>query len=429
MPRTGRNTLIRLLWTMFGACLIGAGCTADRDLPLSETEPLAWHSVPQNATPDGVVSATAAADSQTEAGVMPAALVAVGEDPPASQQVAVPDGPLAATRAGVVANGPCAVDTANAMVPRELEKVTHPTYVIQPPDVLLIDAARLVPRPPYRVEPLDTLAIWVTGTLPNADIKGLYQVDASGNVNLGFTYGSVVLFGQTLEEAKQTITKHMKEKLKPPFEVYVSLAESKLMQQVRGEHLVRQDGTIGLGTYGSVWVTGMTIAQAKAAIEKHLEQFLFKPQVSVDVAGFNSHVYYVIYDFPGTGQMIYRMPITGNETVLDALGTLRFLPQGVSKRRIWVSRPGPAKCGRTQIMPVDWQAITRNGATATNYQLLPGDRIYVAPDPCSNLDAQLARIFAPVERVLGIVLLGNSTVQAFNPAFFGGGFGGGGGVR
>src|SRR5207244_896137 len=47
---------------------------------------------------------------------------------------------------------------AEFSVPREMEKVPHPTYIIEPPDVLLVDAARLIPLPPYKVEPLDALA-------------------------------------------------------------------------------------------------------------------------------------------------------------------------------------------------------------------------------------------------------------------------------
>ena len=38
---------------------------------------------------------------------------------------------------------------------RELEKVSMPPYVVEPPDVLLVDTIRVVPRPPYHVEPLD----------------------------------------------------------------------------------------------------------------------------------------------------------------------------------------------------------------------------------------------------------------------------------
>ncbi len=449
MPRIGKSTALMLVWGLLGASLICAGCTADRDAILSESESPMWDTVP----PSGPVAPAAMTVGQAEPrpsvlpGAMPPVVTQPGAMPPVvTQPGAMPPGAMlpGAMPPGAMAHGamppgamppgllppgampPGAMvlrgtpwDPVGTPMPRELDKVSHPTYRLQPPDVLLIDAARLVPLPPYKVEPLDSLALLVQGTLPTQPIQGVIQVDASGRLNLGFNYGSVTLIGQTLDEAKHTIENHLKAKLKPPYDVYVALAETKVIQQIRGDHLVRQDGTIGLGTYGSVYVTGLTIAEAKAKIEKHLEKFLFRPQLSVDIAGFNSHVYYVIYEFPGTGEFVFRMPITGNETVLDALGNLRFLPAGVSKRRIWVARPAPAKCCRTQILPVDWQAITRNGSTATNYQLLPGDRVYVAPDPCSNLDAQLARLFSPVERVFGIILLGNSTIQNFRLNAFG----------
>src|SRR6516225_1003029 len=34
-------------------------------------------------------------------------------------------------------------------IPRELAKVSMPEYVIEPPDILLIDAVRVIPLPPY----------------------------------------------------------------------------------------------------------------------------------------------------------------------------------------------------------------------------------------------------------------------------------------
>ena len=48
-------------------------------------------------------------------------------------------------------------------IPREINKVSMPPYQVAPPDILVIDAARLVPKPPYRVEPLEVLIVQVTG--------------------------------------------------------------------------------------------------------------------------------------------------------------------------------------------------------------------------------------------------------------------------
>jgi polysaccharide export outer membrane protein len=306
-----------------------------------------------------------------------------------------------------------------------------PTYVIEPPDVLLIDAVRVVPLPPYHIEPLDILAIQVTDTLPGEDIRGLYTVEPEGMVNLGFSYGAVRVVGMTIEEAKVALENHLKTILRAP-KVVVSLAQSRGLQQIRGEHLVRPDGTVGLGTYGSVYVAGMSLPDAKAAIEEHLKQFLAKPEITLDVFAYNSKVFYVIFDGAGFGQQITRLPVTGNETVLDAISQLSGLPATSSKRRIWVARPAPADADFHQVLPVNWNAIVRGGDTSTNYQLLPGDRLYVSSDRWILFDNALAKFTAPFERMFGFTLLGNSTIRvlqqgsgAFNQGGFGfGGFGG-----
>lgn len=295
-------------------------------------------------------------------------------------------------------------------MPRELQKVSLPEYVIEPPDILLIDAVRVIPLPPYRIEPLDILLVQVAGTLPDEPIAGLYRVEPDGTIPLGAHYGSVRVAGQTLEEARQAIETHLRKILKDP-KVTVTLAESRALQQIRGEHLVRPDGTIGLGTYGSVYVAGMTLSEAKAAIQRHLAQFLQEPEVAVDVLAYNSKIYYVIFDGGGYGQQIVPLPITGNETVLDALAKVNGLPFQASSH-IWIARPAPPEAGGQQILPVNWDAITRKGSTATNYQILPGDRIYVQADRWITIDNTLAKILTPFERIFGFTLLGNATIRA-----------------
>ncbi len=56
--------------------------------------------------------------------------------------------------------------------PRELDKAILPQYRIEPPDILVIEALNLVPKPPYKLRVLDVLSIQVEGTLPDAPIQG-----------------------------------------------------------------------------------------------------------------------------------------------------------------------------------------------------------------------------------------------------------------
>jgi polysaccharide export outer membrane protein len=98
--------------------------------------------------------------------------------------------------------------------------------------------------------------------------------------------------------------------------------------------------------------------------------------------------------------------------VLDAISQIYGLPLVSSTKHIWVARPNGEDPCRAQVLPVDWQALTRCGSPATNYQLMPNDRVYVQADPLITTNNALAKVFAPLERVLGITLLGSSTVQS-----------------
>src|SRR5262249_57085040 len=134
--------------------------------------------------------------------------------------------------------------------------------------------------------------------------------------------------------------------------------------------------------------------------------YLQRPQVSVDVLAYNSKVFYVVFDGGGNGEQVVRLPITGNETVLDAISQVNGLPPVSSTHRIWVARPGAPDAPCDQVLAVNWRAITTRGRTETNYQLLPGDRIYVQAQPLVATHTYLARLFSPMERVLRLTPLG-----------------------
>jgi polysaccharide biosynthesis/export protein len=326
--------------------------------------------------------------------------------------------------AGCATVSPC--PSGKCDVPRELDKTVLPDYRIEPPDILLVDALTVAPKPPYHIQTLDILIVSVPNAFVNEPIAGTYPVDPDGTINLGYNYGSVKVAGLTLKEATEAIEKHLA-RVKEP-KATVALGQTRILQQVRGQHLVTPDGKIRLGVYGSVPVVGLTVPEAKAAIENFLSQYLDHPEVSVDVVGYNSKVYYAILDGGGNGQTVLRLPITGNDTVLDALSQVGGLSAVSSKDRIWVSRPSPTDCTRDQVLPGDWVGITTRARTATNYQLLPGDRIYIQAAPMICFNTILQRIATPIESIFGVTLLGAGTVGSF-PVVSGLGGIGGGGVR
>lgn len=309
-------------------------------------------------------------------------------------------------------------------VPRELSKVAMPDYVIEPPDLLMIDAVKVVPKSPYRIESTDLLAIQVPGALLEHPLDGQYVVEPGGLIDLGPPYGSMQVAGLDLHTAARAIENKLRAFLAEPT-THVSLVRSAGAQQIAGEHMVGPDGKVSLGTYGKVFVTGLTTQQAKQAIEQHLSQFLENPRVSVDIYGYNSKFYYVITDGAGLGDAVVKFQITGNETVLDALAEVNGM-QEVSSKRIWIARPAPYRAGCDQILAVDWHGISQRGETATNYQLMPGDRLFIAHDPLVATNNAISKFVNPFQRMFGGVLMGTYTVRAIK--FFSsgtGGFGGG----
>lgn len=194
------------------------------------------------------------------------------------------------------------------------------------------------------------------------------------------------------------------------------------IQPVSGQFPVRMDGTLGLGFWGAVPVAGLTLEQAAELIRQHLlhsdelgKRWQVTPEniiVVVDVLAYNSKFYYVVTDGGGYGEQVYRFPIYGSETAFDAISNIYGLPAVASKRNVWVARRTPHPGQPWQILPVDWVGITQHGLTMTNYQILPGDRIYVKAQKLIHIDTALARIISPIERLFGIVLLGSSTVNS-----------------
>lgn len=256
--------------------------------------------------------------------------------------------------------GPPVMVPPPGTVPTELGKVTLPEYVIEPPDVLRIEAY-LISRPGDRKE-------------DKADKKD----------------------EKTGEELR-----------------------SLPLQPVFGEYTVRPDGTVFLGIYGSVPVAGYTLRQAAMTIREILAKQVYAPAgvkeenliVLLDVTQYMSKRYYVILDGGGNGEQVTPFPITGSETVLDAVANVNGLHAVASKRNIWVARRCPVPGQPEQILPVDWVGITQHGVTATNYQIMPGDRVYVKAQRLVTIDTTLARILNPIERLFGVTLLGATTVN------------------
>ena len=141
------------------------------------------------------------------------------------------------------------------------------------------------------------------------------------------------------------------------------------------DQTVFADGTIDLGVYGRPVVAGKILAQIEAEVKEivNAREKAKEPIAgTVRLIGRNSKVYYVLGEVNAPG----AFPITGRETVLDGIITAGGITRHASEQNVVLSRPTlPDGC--RVVFPVCYTNIVQLGDTTTNYQLQPGDRIYV----------------------------------------------------
>lgn len=153
--------------------------------------------------------------------------------------------------------------------------------------------------------------------------------------------------------------------------VLTSDLESKI--RLPADQTVIADGTIDLGKYGPLHVAGRSVPEIEVAVKAAVMKVEKEDPGFIDVRLVNrsSKVYYVLGEVTSPG----KFPLAGNETVLDGI----MAAGGMTDRSSWrdVILVRPTNDGTGQVMKVNYGAIVRSGTAGTNYQLSPGDRIYV----------------------------------------------------
>src|SRR5262249_13608344 len=141
---------------------------------------------------------------------------------------------------------------ASSHIPREFDKVSMPDYVLEPPDLVIVE---------------------VLEALPGRPISGERLVRPDGKISLGF-YGDVYVAGLTIPEVKEKIILHLRKYL--------------------------TDVTLGIVEIDDATGEPKIDAQTKKPV-------LIDPKdsdaVFVDVTAYNSKNYYVLGDVLVTGKM------------------------------------------------------------------------------------------------------------------------------
>jgi RNA polymerase sigma factor (sigma-70 family) len=198
--------------------------------------------------------------------------------------------------------------------------------------------------------------------------------------------------------------------IEPPDMILVEVLEALPGRPISGERLVRPDGKISLGFYGEVYVAGLSIPEAKEKIVLHLRKYIADDilgltedgkekiegdvpsdklrntdRVFVNVTAYNSQNYYVL----GAVIVPGRLPITGHETILDAINYAGGLKSQADHDNVVLYRHRKEKNGTLERLPIDVDQIMMGDDPTTNYQLLPGDRLVVPFKPGAGQDEEV----------------------------------------
>lgn len=139
------------------------------------------------------------------------------------------------------------------------------------------------------------------------------------------------------------------------------------------DQLVQPDGTIDLGKYGRPVVAGKTLPDVEAIVRAQIKAKDEKPvAVTVRLLSRPGEVFFVLGEVNAPG----AFPITGHDTVLTAITQAGGPTRRASLQNVIMSRPTVPE-GCRLVYPVCYQNIVQLGDTTTNYQLRPGDRVFV----------------------------------------------------
>jgi RNA polymerase sigma factor (sigma-70 family) len=301
-------------------------------------------------------------------------------------------------------------------------------------------AAKARAQPPvklmseYVVEPPDLLLVEVLEALPGRDISGERLVRPDGAISLGF-YGDIHVAGLTLPQVKEKIILHLRKYLpdetlglvvqddadegpspppdgpensipRAPFEGPAAAATKR--ENVPRPELPLPRPRSDVTPFDDDSVPGMTKREDVPAPPKSPESQpgvevspfgvdsapttpkredvpappMFEPakfrrieprdsdRVFVDVTAYNSKIYYVQGEFVTPG----RLPVTGQERILDAVNYANGLTAEADHDRVFLYRQRPDG-GPVQTLKVDIDEIMLGDDLSTNYQLLAGDKL------------------------------------------------------
>jgi polysaccharide export outer membrane protein len=136
---------------------------------------------------------------------------------------------------------------------------------------------------------------------------------------------------------------------------------------------VQLDGKIDLGPYGRLYVAGMSLEEAEKLVQSTIKtKTRDAGAVRLRLLTAESKSYFVLGEVNAPGEFT----LNGRESVLNGIVRAGGLTTNANVDKILLTRP-TKPCDCRKVLPICYRNIVQIGDTSTNYQIQPGDRIFV----------------------------------------------------
>lgn len=205
---------------------------------------------------------------------------------------------------------------------------------------------------------------------------------ASFGIGTGSSHNRLLKSSKNISESTvhaQVLPKELSESVLATY--YIEPGDTLLVEPAKfdspvrlpGDQPVQPDGCINLGQFGRLNVVGQTVESVQATVQAMIEAKEKEcGPITVRLVDWQSKKFYVLGEVNSPGS--YQLD--GDENVLDALVEAGGISRSGNAHQIILTRPTAEGSCRI-VLPICYHQIVQLGDAATNYQLQPGDRIFV----------------------------------------------------
>jgi polysaccharide biosynthesis/export protein len=153
---------------------------------------------------------------------------------------------------------------------------------------------------------------------------------------------------------------------------------------------VRPDGKITCAYIGDVLVDGLTPMETAAKIKEELSVLVRDPVVTVTLLAFRSKKVYILGEVRSPG----AYPLTSKMNVFDATATAGTMTVNSDPSKVRVVRPSTT--GDPRVFEVNLSKVIKKGDASENFDLEPGDIVFVPKNGLAQVSFDLEQILQPI---------------------------------